>query len=361
MRLNQKIDYWLLAPVVILLSLGLTTLASIDTTLFRSQLFSLTISIIIFLILTKIDYHAFETIRKPIYIAAIILLTLVLLLGIESRGSVRWLELFGIRIQLSEIFKPLLSLAFAGFIAENNNLSLKTFFTLLALLTPIVLLVYLQPDLGSALIYAIVFLLALFTLGFSLRWFALLSLPFIFLAPFLWNILHEYQRQRVLTLLNPESDPLGTSYNTIQALIAIGSGRLEGKGLGEGTQSVLKFLPEKHTDFIFATISEGLGFFGSSIIIIAFTFFFYRLYTIFTNTNNLYDKTILICCFFFFLVQFFVNIGMNIGLLPIVGVTLPFVSFGGSSLVSSFIFLAVVSSISVSQKNKTDKSSIISI
>ncbi len=352
MRLNQKIDYWLVAPVVILLALGLTTIGSISTSFLSSQLISLAISIIIFILITRIDYHAFKAIKKPLYIISLILLTIVLVIGIESRGAVRWIEIFGIRIQISEIFKPLLSLAFAGFVSDNNNLSLKTFFSLLLLLAPVILLIYLQPDLGNALIYAIVFLLTLFTLGFSLRWFAFLFLPFFALAPFLWNMLHEYQRQRVLTLINPANDPLGTSYNTIQALIAIGSGMFLGKGLGEGTQSGLRFLPERHTDFIFATLSEGLGFIGSLIVIIAFAFFFYRLYKIFTNTNNLYDKTILICCFFFFLIQFFVNIGMNIGLLPVVGVTLPFVSFGGSSLMSSFVFLAIVSSISVSQKTK---------
>ena len=361
MRLNQKIDYWLIAPVIILLALGLTTIASINLTFFRTQLISLFVSIIIFALITRIDYHAFKAIKKPLYFISLILLTIVLIIGIESRGAVRWIDLFGIRIQLSEIFKPLLSLAFAGFIADNNNLSLKTFFYLLLLLTPIVLLIYLQPDLGNALIYAIVFILTLFTLGFSLRWFAILFFPFILLIPFLWNILHEYQRQRVLTLLNPGNDPLGSSYNTIQALIAIGSGMFLGKGLGEGTQSGLRFLPERHTDFIFATLSEGLGFVGGLIIILAFACLFYRLYIIFKNTDSLYDKTILICCFFFLLIQFFVNIGMNIGLLPIVGVTLPFVSFGGSSLVSSFIFLAIVSSISVSQKNKNDRSSIITL
>mgnify|MGYP001615155518 CR=1 FL=1 len=358
MRLNQKIDYWLLAPVIILLSLGLTTLASINPAFFRSQLIYLVISIIIFFLITRIDYHMFKAIKKPLYFISLILLAIVLVIGIESRGAVRWLEFFGIRIQLSEIFKPLLTLAFAGFIADNNNLSLKTFFSVLILLAPVILLIHLQPDLGNALIYAIVFILTLFTLGFSLRWFTLLFLPFILFAPFLWNMLHEYQRQRVLTLLNPGNDPLGTSYNTIQALIAIGSGMFFGKGFGEGTQSGLRFLPERHTDFIFATLSEGLGFVGGLIVILAFACLFYRLYIIFKNTHSLYDRTILICCFFFFVVQFFVNIGMNLGLLPIVGVTLPFVSFGGSSLVSSFIFLAIVSSISVSLKNRNDRSSI---
>jgi rod shape determining protein RodA len=361
MRLNQKIDYWLLAPVVVLVALGLTTLASINPAFFRSQLISLVVAIIVFIFITRIDYHVFKDVKKPLYIFSLVLLVIVLVIGIESRGAVRWIDLFGIRIQVSEVFKPLLAFAFAGFIAENNNLLVRTFFSSFLLLAPVALLIYLQPDLGNALIYVIVFLLTLFTLGFSMRWFVLLFAPVILSAPLLWNMLHEYQRQRVLTLIDPGNDPSGTSYNTIQALIAIGSGMFLGRGLGEGTQSGLRFLPEKHTDFIFATISEGLGFVGGLIVILAFVFFFYRMYKIFANTNDIYDRTIIICCFFFFLVQFFVNVGMNIGLLPVVGVTLPFVSFGGSSLVSSFIFLAVVSSISVSQKNKRDGSSILSV
>jgi rod shape determining protein RodA len=213
-------------------------------------------------------------------------------------------------------------------------------------------MIYLQPDLGSALIYAGVFFLALVVIGFPLRWFALSLLPAVLLSPLFWIMLHEYQRQRVLTFFQLNKDPLGTSYNSIQSLIAVGSGMFSGKGLGEGTQSALRFLPERHTDFIFATISEGMGFIGGLIIILAFLFLLYRIYTIFINSQGLFEKTFLICCFLFLLIQFFLNAGMNIGLLPVVGVTMPFVSFGGSSLMSNFIFLAIASSISISLKKK---------
>ncbi len=350
MGIKLKIDFWLLAPVCVLLLIGLTTLSSINPLFLRNQSFSLIIAIIIFLFLTQIDYKVYKNIKIPIYILSIIMLFIVLLIGLESRGAVRWIELFGVRIQLSEIFKPILSLAFAAYIADKKRITFKTFLSMIIFLIPVAVLIYLQPDLGNALIYIGVFFLTLIIIGLPIVWFLIAVLPVILVSPFFWNMLHDYQRQRIITFLNPTNDPLGTSYNSIQALIAVGSGMFFGKGLGESTQSGLRFLPERHTDFIFATLSEGMGFTGGIIVILAFTFLLYRIYKIFGSATGLYEKTFLACGFFFFLIQFLLNIGMNIGILPVVGVTLPFVSFGGSSLVANFIFLSIISSISVSQK-----------
>jgi rod shape determining protein RodA len=265
---------------------------------------------------------------------------------------VRWIELFGIRVQFSETLKPVLSLAFAAFISDKKNPTFRTMLFAIVLLLPVITMIYLQPDLGSALIYAAVFFLTLLVIGFPIYWFGLSLLPVVLFSPLFWTILHDYQRQRILTFFQLHKDPLGTSYNSIQALIAVGSGMFSGKGLGEGTQSALRFLPERHTDFIFATISEGMGFIGGLIIILAFVFLLYRIYSIFLNSSSRFEQTFLMCCFLFLLIQFFLNIGMNIGLLPVVGVTMPFVSFGGSSLMSNFIFLAIASSISVSHKKR---------
>lgn len=302
--------------------------------------------------MSRFNYSGLQTFKKPLYIISLVLLAIILILGIESRGAIRWLEIFGIRIQFSETLKPVLSFVLASFIAGNKHPSLKSFLLAILFLIPVVALIYLQPDLGNALIYIIVFFLTLIILGFPIRWLGIVILPLIVLSPLIWTILHEYQRQRILTFLNPHQDPLGTSYNSIQALIAIGSGMFMGKGLGESTQSGLKFLPERHTDFIFATISESMGFIGSTLIILAFIFLLYRIYMIFTNSESFFEKALLTCCFLFLLIQFILNIGMNIGFLPVVGVTLPFVSFGGSSLVANFIFLAIASSISVSHKKR---------
>lgn len=350
--MKLKIDYWLLAPVCILTLIGLTTLASINPLYLRNQIISLIISLFFFLFISQINVSSLRAIKTPLYIVSVILLFIVLIIGIESRGAVRWIEILGIRIQFSETLKPFLSLALASFISDNKNPTFRTLLMAIVFLLPIIIMIYLQPDLGSALIYAAVFFLTLVVIGFPLHWFAITALPAILLSPLFWAILHDYQRQRILTFFQLNKDPLGTSYNSIQALIAVGSGMFSGKGLGEGTQSALRFLPERHTDFIFATISEGMGFIGGLIIILAFFFLLYRLYTIFINSSSLFEKSFLICCFLFLLIQFFLNAGMNIGILPVVGVTMPFVSFGGSSLMSNFIFLAIASSISVSHKKR---------
>lgn len=352
MKFNLKIDYWLLVPVVILTLISLTTLASINPLYLHNQLISLAISVAIFLIICQINISALRTIKTPLYIISLILLFIVLIIGIESRGAMRWIELFGIRIQFSETLKPLLALSLASFISDEKNMTFKTFLKLTVFLLPVIIMIFLQPDLGSAIIYVAVFFLTLIIIGFPLYWFGVIALPFLLFSPLLWTMLHEYQRQRVLTFFELQKDPLGTSYNSIQALIAVGSGMFSGKGLGESTQSGLRFLPERHTDFIFATISEGMGFIGGLIIILVFLLLLYRIYLIFIESNSLYEKTFITCCFLFFLIQFFLNIGMNIGILPVVGVTMPFVSFGGSSLMSNFIFLAITSSIGISQKKR---------
>jgi rod shape determining protein RodA len=231
-----------------------------------------------------------------------------------------------------------------------KNLNFKNFINVFLLLTPIFILIFFQPDLGNAIIYFLVVLFAVIYLGFSYKYFIISSLPFILVAPFLWKLLHTYQKQRILTFLNPSADPLGSSYNVIQSVIAVGSGMIMGKGIGQGTQSSLRFLPERQTDFIFATISEQLGLIGVVIVFICFTIILYRILQIFLNTNDNFCKIFSAVIFFVFLIQIFINIGMNIGILPIVGVTLPFVSYGGSSLLSNFIFLGFLSSLNKSSK-----------
>jgi len=352
MKTRLSIDWLLVAPVVILTIISLTTLFSINTSYFRSQLMSLVIGALAFSLFSRINIDFLKQIKLPLYSAALILLSVVFLIGIESRGAVRWIDIFGIRLQFSEILKPFLAICFSAFLVESRYSRKKTFFVALSCLLPVLLLIYLQPDLGSALIYAFVALFALVVMGFPLYWFGLASLPFVLALPLLWTMLHAYQRQRVLTFLHPSTDPLGTSYNSIQAMIAVGSGAFIGKGWFQGTQSLLRFLPERHTDFIFATISEELGFLGATVIVLTFAFLCYRVYQIFRHADDQFSKVFAACCFGFFLIQGFVNIGMNVGLLPIVGVTLPFVSFGGSSLLANCIFLGILSSLSTSQKTK---------
>ncbi len=339
------IDWNLLTPVLILSLFGLTTLFSIDKAYFFSQLFFIVFSLFIFLFVTNIDLKMFHYAALPIYVVALIILAFVLFLGIESHGAVRWVEFFGVRIQFSEILKPFLILAFSSYLSQSDK-SLKSFLLTLVFIFPITMLIIIQPDLGNGLIYLGVALLTLVIYGFPLLWFGLGLVGLLALMPFFWHFLHEYQKRRIITFMSPSHDPLGISYNAIQSVIAVGSGGLFGKGLGEGTQSSLRFLPERHTDFIFATLSENFGFIGMVIIFFCFGALLYRIYIIFSQTDESFYKLICICAFSLILIQFFVNTGMNMGIVPIVGVTLPFVSYGGSSIVSNFILLGMVSSIS---------------
>lgn len=342
-------DFSLLVPVIILVILGLTSLFSIQIELFRNQLIFFMLSLCVYVLMSQFDIDILKHYALPIYVVSVIVLFLLLFLGTESRGSVRWLTFFGINIQLSEIIKPFLAISLTTFLISSKK-TIKTLSISLLLLLPIVFLIFKQPDLGNALVFGLVYLFTVFVYGFPIQLFVGGILIALILSPVAWSLLHDYQRQRVLTFLYPSNDPLGTSYNAIQAIIAIGSGMFFGRGINQGTQSTLRFLPEKHTDFIFAKISEDLGFIGSLVVLLTFVFLFYKIYQIFLKTDDSYQKIFVACTFFFLFTQAFINLGMNLGLLPIVGVTLPFVSYGGSSLIASFIFLGLLSSVNRSAK-----------
>lgn len=345
MAYSRRVDWQLVVPVVTLLVISLTTLFSINPAFFRNQLFFTVLSGVVFFLISQLNVDQLAEYRKPIYGISLGLLVLLLFVGVASRGAVRWLGFLGFGIQFSEILKPFLILSFASYLTSKQNVSFKTFLKVMVFLAPVAFLIYKQPDLGSAMMYILSVLLTLMLYGFPLWWFGVGLVGVLGSLPVLWKFLHEYQRQRLLTFFHLSNDPLGTSYNAIQAVIAVGSGMIVGKGLGQGTQSVLKFLPEKQTDFIFATLSEDLGFIGASIVIFAFLFLLYRLFAIFTKTNTMFDRVVVASAFSLLLIQFFVNIGMNIGIVPIVGVPLPFVSYGGSSLLSNAIILGIVSQI----------------
>ncbi len=344
-QLLSGLDFSIVVPVVLLCMISLVTLASINIDFFKSQAIFFVLSCIALIIFSNIDYRVLRFQGKLFYIVSLVVLILLLFIGFESRGAVRWLDIFGFRIQFSEVFKPFLIVSLAAFLAARDT-SFRTFLLTLLLLSPIAFLIFKQPDLGSALIYSFVVLLTLVTYGFSLWYFFIGLILLVISLPIAYTQLHDYQKHRLLTFISPSSDPLGISYNSIQAVIAVGSGMFFGKGFSQGTQSSLRFLPERHTDFIFATLSEDLGFFGSLVLFACFAYLFYRLYMLFVQCDDRFAKMLVAASFFLLLVQFFVNVGMNIGLLPVVGVTLPFVSYGGSSLLSNFIIIGILCSIS---------------
>lgn len=353
MRSIFAIEWDLLTPVLILIVLSLVTLFSISFSYFLNQLFFVGISLVFFFISSQINYRVVPFYTRHIYITSLILFSILFVIGIESRGAVRWVELFGLRVQFSEILKPFLALALSSFIVKKEDTSFKTFLLASVFVFPLVLLISLQPDLGNAIIYAAVSVATLYSLGFSWKFFLGGFVGIVGFVPILWNvILRDYQKERIATFVNPYSDPLGTSYNVIQSMIAVGSGMIAGKGISEATQSRLRFLPERHTDFIFASFSEGFGFIGALFFIGVFCFLLYRIYYIVQNSSDLFCKTFAIVSFFLLLVPFLINVGMNIGVMPVTGVTLPFVSYGGSSLLSNFILLGFLSAIKRSIKEE---------
>jgi len=336
----------LLAPPIILVIISLFTLYSIDPTFASRQAISLALAIAAFILFSRIDYSILGFFSKYIYLIMIISLILLLFLGPEVRGSVRWFDIFGLRIQVSEIIKPFFITSLAYYLASNKSRSIFQYLSNIALVSPIVLLTLLQPDLGSAIILAgvaaFMILMHAFPIKYLVTTAVLLALP----LPLIYNfLLHDYQRNRITSFLNATEDPFGTSYNSIQALISVGSGKIMGKGFGEATQSILQFLPEHHTDFIFASISESLGFVGASIVLLLFAYFLYKLLQISADTKNEFSRLILYGIFALFLIHILFNIGMNLALLPVVGITLPFVSYGGSALITTGILLGIVRSI----------------
>ena len=348
----NRFNFSLLIPSVLLVFLGLATFFSIDPSIFRQQLFFLIVSIIFYFIFLNIDYRIFVVYSKYIYVFMIALLVVLFLIGVEAKGAVRWIDLFGIRIQFSEIIKPFFIIFIANYLSKSDDRSFFKFTKVLLLLFPIFFLTLKQPDLGNALIYFATTIFVLLVYGFPLKYFLGFGISGALLVPLVFNFLHDYQKQRLLTFVNASHDPFGSSYNAIQSLISIGSGGFFGKGFGQATQSILKFLPERHTDFIFATIAESLGIVGGMLILVLFTFLLYKIYKISTTVSDSFSYLVLMGFYFLFLTHIFLNIGMNIGIVPIVGITLPFVSYGGSSLLTSFIILGIISSITFDYRKK---------
>jgi rod shape determining protein RodA len=270
-----------------------------------------------------------------IFLFGLLLLGLVLLVGYIGKGAQRWLDLGFIRFQPSELMKLAVPMVVAWYLAEKNlppNIP-KIFVCLVLIFIPVLLIVK-QPDLGTAVLVGIAGFSVLFIAGMSWRYLAVLSIMVASLVPVTWMFMYEYQRQRVMTFINPEQDPLGTGYHIIQSMIAIGSGGLYGKGWLNGTQSHLEFLPERSTDFIFAVLCEEFGFTGVMVLLVLYIFVIARGLYISMNAQQTYGKIFGASIILTFFVYIFVNIGMVSGQLPVVGIPLPLVSYGGTSMVT---------------------------
>lgn len=327
----------------LLVSIGILVIYSSSPELAIQQTIFTIVGLIFFFLISQLQLQGLKSLIKPMYIFITILLVAVLILGIETRGSLRWIPLGIFNIQPSEFAKPILILFLAKFWAENQpswlNILKSAFWS-----APIILLIFKQPDLGSSLTIIAIWLGMLFASRVSVKKMLVLVFIIILTIPVSWLFLHDYQRGRIFSFLSPESDPLGKGYNIIQSRVAVGSGELFGRGLGRGTQSRLQFLPEFRTDFIFASIAEEMGFVGSLLILSLYLFLLVYILRIAQGINNQFNLLVVLGVVSMFVFQVFVNIGMNVGLLPITGITLPLISYGGSSLIATLLSLGMVAS-----------------
>ncbi len=335
----------MLIPILLLLSLSCVVIYTSSPSLAIQQFTFSIIGIICFFILRNIDFRNLGRLVKPLYILIISLLILTLFLGFETRGSIRWIPLGFFNLQPSELAKPIIILILSFFWTKNMP-SWKNIFKSLLIVFPIFVLVFRQPDLGTTLTLGFIWFILLIAANLSFFKLTILSIFMILITPLTWFSLQEYQKQRIFSFLSPTKDPQGIGFHVIQSTIAVGSGGLLGRGLGRGTQSRLQFLPEFRTDFIFAFIAEELGFLGSLIVIVLYLVIFLMTIRLLYKVGDRFGELIIIGVMAMMFFQIFVNIGMNIGVLPITGITLPLLSYGGSSIVTTLICLGLISSVS---------------
>lgn len=316
------------------------------------QLLWLAVSIGLILVIIFVGYERVIDYAYIIYAVNLLLLLTVLLVGSSKMGARRWLDIGSFTLQPSEFCKISFILALTKYIGDNHYRldNLKAIIgSILLCIIPMVLIIK-QPDLGTALVFLPILLVVLFAAGIRVKYVISFLLTGLAGLPMLWFILKDYQKQRLFVFLNPNADPLGAGYTIIQSKIAVGSGGLSGKGWLAGTQNLLNFLTERHTDFIFSVIGEEWGFAGSVLIIVLFAILLSRLVRIASSTNDFKAKIIIVAIVTLFWFQIFVNIAMTIGIMPVVGLPLPLISYGGSSLITTMILLGLAFSVANRRK-----------
>jgi rod shape determining protein RodA len=347
--LGRHVDSYLLAAIGALLLVGLITLYSASGESFgrlANQVANIAVALSVMWLAANIPPHYLQRMALPLYAVGLLLLIAVALFGEITNGARRWLDLGVTRIQPSELMKIAVPMALAWYFDRYEAiLKLRDYLIAAVMMAVPVLLVVKQPDLGTALLICTAGFFVIFLAGLSWRILIGLTAGAMACLPLMWSMLHGYQRQRVLTLLDPSQDPLGAGYHTIQAAIALGSGGFFGKGWLNGTQAHLDFLPERSTDFIFAVFSEEFGLFGNLILVTLFLFVIGRGMFITFNASTLFERLTAGAITLTFFTYVAVNMGMVSGVLPVVGVPLPLISYGGTSLVSLLFGMGILMSI----------------
>ena len=404
-NIKDKFDFGLFLPVLILFGFGLLAIYSstVNNTFaqenFQRQLVWGVFAFIVFFITYSLPTNFFKSFAVPGYLISLLLLLAVLVIGREISGSKSWLVIGSMGFQPSEIAKIATIMAIAAYLSRNNSNidSFKDILITLAIgITP-VLLILLEPDMGTSIVFIGVILIMFFWKGISsFSLFTVLSPAFVavaaifgtvyfivalalvivllvtfkkdlffsasifaiglssgFFADYVFHALSPHQQRRIQSFLDPNADPLGAGYNTIQAKVAIGSGGLTGKGFLAGNQTQLQFIPEQWTDFAFCVIGEEFGFIGSIFVIGIFLILFLRILKLTFNTKDEFLSLVSIGILSVYLIHFIINIGMVVGILPVIGIPLPFISYGGSSLLVNMFMLGIVANLYRTRKNYT--------
>jgi rod shape determining protein RodA len=369
----QNLD-WPIVIIYILLSIvGLLAIASTTgseagyfTSSVKRQLLWMLLSVGVVIVVLGIDYRIFSQTAYILYGVGVLTLIAVFLFGTEINGSTRWIYFGGMSIQPSEFAKIFLVLGFSKYLVSKKDDidKISTLILALAIAAIPMFLIYMQPDLGTALVLLFAIIVMLFIAGISWKYIATAAVGAIVSAPIAWSMLKDYQKNRILTFFNPELDPLGAAYNVIQSRIAIGSGNwtflsesgaylfdFSGKGLfAPDSMTRLRFIPEQYTDFIFSAVGEGMGVIGAGLVIIMMTILIYRSFRIAMRAKDLYGAFVVSGLAGMFLFHFWVNIGMTMGLMPVTGLPLPFISLGGSSFLANSIAIGIILNIGMRYK-----------
>ena len=352
-KILNNLDYVLLFGVFLLIGIGIiligsATHANIDSPnryyyVFRQAMFAL-VDIGIGYFLLRFDYRMLKDLAKPLYIFNIVMLLAVMFFGRTVLGAQRWIQLGPLSIQPSEFAKAIMIIALASYVDKRVK-TLDNFYGWLPVVAYVFvpfILVMKQPDLGTSLVFLAILLGMMIICGFKKKYFLIMGCAGLAAAPLLWGVLHEYQRNRIRVFLDPGLEPYGSGYHVIQSMIAIGSGLFAGKGLFSGTQSQLNFLPENHTDFIFAVAGEEFGFIGVTIILLLYLLVIYRGVSIAMNATDNFGCLLATGIVSMFIFHVLVNVGMTSGIMPVTGVPLPFMSYGVSSLTTNMLMITLL-------------------
>ncbi|MEO1956963.1 MAG: rod shape-determining protein RodA [Methylophilaceae bacterium] len=348
-RIGRHVDTILMSGILLTLLIGLLTLYSAsgeNIGRVNEQLINITIAICIMWLVANIRPQVMARMALPLYLLGLLLLLGVALFGNISHGARRWLDLGVVKLQPSELMRVAVPMMLAWFFSQREtSLRITDFIIAFIILFVPVFLILKQPDLGTSLLVSASGLFVIFLAGLSWRIIIGSAVAVSALTPMFWSMLHDYQRRRIHILIDPTQDPLGAGYHIIQSTIAQGSGGLTGKGWLKGTQSQLDFVPERTTDFIFTVFSEEFGMAGNMFLLLLFSLIIARGFYIASQTKGTFSRLLAGSITLTFFIYIFVNIAMVSGILPVVGVPLPLISYGGTSMVTILLSFGILMSI----------------